>query len=160
VNQFFPVSTNILLGDQFAFCLPSCKDSDGDTVCDEDDPCDFYPNTLPINGGGPTDPNGDANGDGIPNECQCGDTNGDGFLLSNDASSIFACGGDPLGCATAPPDADLPPHDPNKTYGGLWDTNLDGFLLSNDASAIFGLPGLGEEYKAQCGRRPEGTPAP
>ena len=147
--------------------LAHAQDTDGDTIPDIADPCPRFANTLPINGGGSCDavppdkpdPNADCNNDGIPNECQCGDTNGDGKLLSNDAAAILGCGNDPF-CVVAPPDADLSPHDINKTYGGLWDTNYDQRLLSNDAAAILQLPNLGQAYRARCGRRPGDPNAP
>ena len=136
---------------------PNQLDSTEGTGDNYGDACDACPDYLnECVGIGCSDPSDDQNGDRIPTDCQCGDTNLDGFLLSNDASAIFGCGSNPLTCPQPPrpPDADAAPHDKTKSYGGRWDTNLDSFLLSNDASAIFGLPSAGEEWKAQCGFRP------
>ena len=121
-------------------------DSDGDTLCDNIDPCDSYPNTLPVNGGGDTDPNGDRNNDNVPNECQCGDANGDGQINNGDAFIIATCAS-PAGCNAQAFDV------------GLGDANNSGTWQNGDAFSVAfsAAPGGPPNYTLTCPRRPEGT---
>ena len=58
-------------------------DWDGDCLENAEDLCPAWPQTdlgqL------------DSNGDGTPDECQCGDANGDGFIGEADAAFIELC---------------------------------------------------------------------
>ena len=51
------------INEMFAIKAAGLAHHDG--VCAAFDPCPVFANTLPINGGSSTDPNGDANGDGV-----------------------------------------------------------------------------------------------
>ncbi len=55
-------------------------DTDGDTLCDDLDPCKSFANTLPL-----VISNFFS---GIPDECLCGDFDGDGFYSATDADLI------------------------------------------------------------------------
>ena len=66
-------------------------DSDGDKLCDDEDPCVSLSNTLPVLLLLQGAPNADLNGDGVPNECQCGDPNGTGDCESADLFEAFNC---------------------------------------------------------------------
>ena len=108
----------------------------------DEDPCLSYPNTLPTL---------DSNGDGIPNECQCGDTaaagpgTNNGLLQSADAFAI-------AGCVTAPGSCVLDI--------GLSDTNNNGLFQSGDAFSVATqvVTASATAFSLTCARRPEGTP--
>ena len=122
-----------------------CDDDDGDGVCAFYDPCPSFPNTLPINGGVGLAANGDANGDKIPNECQCGDINLDGLIGFDDATCFAQCvqasPGPACNCADA-----------------LADTNDDGTFGFDDATrAAQTVQAVLQSYELRCGVRPEGT---
>jgi hypothetical protein len=109
--------------------------SDGDLLCDDEDPCRFHTNTLPL----------DRNVfSGIPKECMCGDFDEDGFHSATDAALINDCAAFiSFGC--------VPERDEV-------DGNIDGFFSATDAElvncvAAFACPA----YILTCELRPEGT---
>jgi len=62
-------------------------DGDGDRICDGIDVCPDTYNRRPVL---------DSNGDGVPNDCQCGDPNGSGAHESEDLFLVYRClGNDP-----------------------------------------------------------------
>jgi hypothetical protein len=63
-------------------CAGHGGDTDGDTLCDDEDPCKSFPNTLPL----VVNPFS-----GIPCECMCGDFDGDCFHSATDAAAINDC---------------------------------------------------------------------
>ena len=119
-------------------CASLNGDTDADLLCDDEDPCPIFANGLPIV---------DSNGDGIPNECQCGDANGDGELQFADAFQIAICAG-PGGNCTADP--------------SLADTDNNGQLQNGDAFLLASTvnPGGPPAYLLTCARRPSGAPPP
>ena len=67
------------------------NDADGDGFCNVglsgtviEDPCPEFLNSV-------DGINQDANDDGVPNECQCGDANGTGAYESDDLLIVFTC---------------------------------------------------------------------
>ncbi len=124
--------------------------ADGDDLCDPADPCISFANSLPL---------ADANLDGIPNECQCGDFDGDGFLSAGDLGPMFGCAPgaafptDPAVCAA-------------KLAAGVGkgEADGDGFYSAADVGLTFSaIPGAAfpaPAYSLRCPARPEGTPAP
>ena len=138
--------------------LAHAQDTDGDTIPDLVDPCPSFANTLPLNGGtdcqtvsqdgDPIDPNGDCNGDGIPNECQCGDITLDGLIGFDDA----VCFGE---CVQETPGALCNCNHP------LADTTLDGTFGFDDVTrAAQALQLILPFWELRCARRPEGTEPP
>ena len=114
----------------------ACEDGDGDDVCNASDPCMSYANTDFT----------DSNGDGIPNECQCGDTGANnGLLQAADAFAIASCVTSPGTCTQ-----DI----------GLSDTDNNGMFQSADAFNVATqvISGSATAYTLTCARRPEGTP--
>lgn len=59
----------------------SCPDGDDDGLCDSDDPCPAFPSGSTA----------DSDGNGIGDECECGDASGDGRVRSIDARLIQRC---------------------------------------------------------------------
>ena len=123
-------------------------DLDGDGLLDADDPCVYYANTQPLV---------DSSGDGIPDECQCGDTvvsgtgAGNGTLTTSDITVMNNC------AKLVPPptvDCSLPQ---------LSDTDNNGVINTSDllriTLAVPLVPTI-QPYELTCERRPEGTPPP
>ena len=127
-------------------------DSDGDKLCQDEDPCPSFANTLPANIGMIlNEPNGDANLDGIPNECQCGDVNRDGVLANGDLVVAFQCvANDPF--AQSPPCSE-------QIFKG--DTDNSGTWNNGDLVRIFTVfSGPNPSYGLTCSARPEGVEPP
>lgn len=128
-------------------CANLGGDADTDKLCQDEDPCLSFGNTLPANDG-IAGANGDRNGDGIPNECQCGDPNGTGAYEADDLFEAFNCSVDdpenqqPL-CA-------------GKILKG--DANNTGKWEADDLFQIFGATnGTIDSWTLTCAVRPEGT---
>ncbi len=117
-------------------CGDRGSNSDNDTLCDDEDPCKTFDNTLPLQISNPFS--------GIPDECLCGDFDGDGFLSASDASALNACGAFiSFDCVPERDEVVAP---------------FDGFASATDAAlvnrvAAFMVPA----YTLTCARRPEGT---
>jgi len=108
-------------------------DTDGDTVCDDEDPCMHFANTLPLV---------ISNFVGIPDECFCGDFDNNHTLTGGDAQAINQCAG------FVRFDCDLTRDD----------VDGNGVLTGNDAARVNRVAGfLDPAYKLTCSRRPEGT---
>ncbi len=109
--------------------------SDGDLLCDEEDPCRFFTNTLPLVISGPS---------GIPDECLCGDFDGDGFHSVTDAATINECASFVrFDCVSERDEVD---------------GRIDGFYSATDASLVSRVATeIDPAYTLTCGRRPEGT---
>lgn len=117
---------------------PDQADDDTDRIGNPCDACPEWPNALPLQ---------DRNGDNIPDDCQCGDFNGDGFLTGSDARSINKCSTGSLPEEQCPMD--------------LLDVNGDGELTGSDARNVNkGSTGSLETYELTCPRRPSGEPPP
>ena len=120
--------------------VSSCEglggDTDGDTLCDDEDPCKFFPNTLPLVISNIVE--------GIPDECLCGDFDGDGFLGATDAAAINEC------AAFIRFDC-VPERDEV-------DGRFDGFFSATDASLVNRVAGsVHPAYLLSCRLRPEAT---
>ncbi len=79
-------------------------DSDGDTLCDDMDPCKTFSNTLPLV---------ISNFSGIPDECLCGDFDGNGSLSATDAAAISQCAAFASFACVPERDEVSPPHVPS-----------------------------------------------
>jgi hypothetical protein len=120
------------------FPNPGQADDDGDGVGNACDACPEWPNALTLV---------DTDGDGIPDDCQCGDFDADGFLTGSDARNINKC-------STGSLPEDQCPLD-------LLDVNNDGRLTGSDARDVNkGSTGSLETYQLRCPRRPHGEPPP
>jgi hypothetical protein len=116
-------------------CADKGGDSDGDTLCDDEDPCKTFANTLPLVISGFF---------GIPDECLCGDFDGDGFFSATDAAAIN-------GCAAFTRFDCVPERDEVAEP-------LDGFYSATDADLVNRVAAfIDPAYALKCGRRPEGT---
>jgi hypothetical protein len=110
-------------------------DTDGDTLCDDEDPCKQFANTLPLVMSGFS---------GIPDECLCGDFDGDGFHSATDAAAINDC-------AAFISFACVPERDEVAEP-------VDGFYSATDADLVNRVAAfLDPAYTLTCARRPEGT---
>ncbi len=110
-------------------------DTDGDTLCDDEDPCKSFPNTLPLV---------TSNFSGIPDECLCGDFDGNGSLSATDAAAVNACAAFVRSDCVSERDEVSPP--------------INGFYSATDASLINRVAAFVDPaYTLICGRRPEGT---
>jgi PKD repeat protein/streptogramin lyase len=109
--------------------------SDGDLLCDEEDPCKFFTNTWPLVISGFS---------GIPDECLCGDFDGDGFHSATDAAAINDCAAFVrLDCVSERDEVSEP---------------IDGFYSATDADLVNRVAAfLDPAYTLKCGLRPEGT---
>ncbi len=107
-------------------------DTDGDTLCDDGDPCEHYANTLQLVRGST----------GIPHECLCGDFDSNHFLTGGDAQAINQCAGFVrFDCDVSRDDVDG-----------------NGFLTGNDAARVNKVAGFVDPaYLLTCPRRPEAT---
>ncbi len=117
--------------------LPAPKpvDTDGDTLPDAEDPCVFFPNTLPLV---------ISNLSGIPDECLGGDFDGNGSLSATDAAAVNACAGFVRFDCVSERDEVSPP--------------INGFYSATDASLINRVAAfVNPAYTLECGLRPEGT---
>ncbi len=120
--------------------VSSCEglggDTDGDGLCDDEDPCKFFPNTLPLVISNTVE--------GIPDECLCGDFDGDGFLGAMDAAAINECAAFMrFDCVSERDEVD---------------GSIDGFYSATDASLVDRVAtDIDPAYTLTCGRRPEGT---
>ena len=76
--------------------LETGPDFDRDRMTDVHDPCPVTPNAIPVT---------DANGDGLPDECQCGDATGDGLVSSVDLGTMALCADGVIGCDSEVADA-------------------------------------------------------
>lgn len=72
-------------------CLPG-KDADGDNICDEADLCPGFAQSDITQL--------DTDEDGIPNECECGDFDRNGFVNTLDARLIQRCVTGEIACAS------------------------------------------------------------
>ncbi len=135
------VDTTLTANPTSGVLASSGLDFDTDTLCDIEDPCPVTPNPLPI---------ADANSDGIPDECQCGDANDDGLIGFDDATCLGQCfitggtAGPPCNCSS-----------------GKADTNNDGLWGFDDATNVAqafigGIP----QQDLTCAKRPVGGPVP
>jgi hypothetical protein len=119
------------------------RDSDGDGLCDDADPCLAYPNRLPLD---------DTDQDGIPDECQCGDADGSGAFDSKDIAITTEC-------AASDPAADRIPSCIAAIVRG--DANASGRFEREDSTLIQQvLGGKTPAYSLRCALRPEGTAPP
>ncbi len=116
-------------------CFAKGGDTDGDTICDAEDPCAHFANTLPLV---------ISNFSGIPDECLCGDYDGDGFHSATDAAAINDCAAViPFDCVAERDEVTFP---------------FDGFYSATDADRIARVAAfLGPVFQLTCGLRPEGT---
>ncbi len=123
-------------------CVDLGGDSDHDTLCDDEDPCKFFPNTLPL----VIDPYS-----GIPCECLCGDVDGDCFLSATDAAAVAGCAAFVrFDCVSERDEVTGP-------CGGGVCIN-DGFYSATDAVLVNRVAAFLEPaYVLECGLRPEGT---
>ncbi len=110
-------------------------DTDGDSLPDAEDPCVFFPNTLPLVISGFS---------GIPDECLCGDFDGDGFHSATDAAAINDCAASiSFACVSERDEVAAP---------------IDGFYSATDADLVNRVAAfLDPAYALTCTRRPEGT---
>jgi sugar lactone lactonase YvrE len=110
-------------------------DTDGDTLCDDEDPCKHFANTLPLVISGFS---------GIPDECLCGDFDGDGFHSATDAAAINDCAAFiRFDCVSERDEVAEP---------------FDGFYSATDADLVNRVAAfLDPAYTLKCGLRPEGT---
>jgi hypothetical protein len=115
-------------------CVLLGGDSDGDTLCDDQDPCMHFFNTLPL----VTHPSG------IPCECLCGDFDGDCFHSATDAAAVNDCSAFLRSDCVSDRDEVAPPFD---TFYSATDADL-----INRVSSF-----LDPAYTLTCERRPEGT---
>lgn len=117
-------------------CVDLGGDTDRDTLCDDEDPCKFFPNTLPL-----------VISDtfhGIPDECLCGDFDGDGFVTATDAAAINEC------AAFLRFDCD--------PYRDEVDGNFNSWFSATDADLVNRVATfLDPAYLLTCRRRPELT---
>jgi cysteine-rich repeat protein len=129
-------------------CSVSCVidslsgNTDGDTLCDDEDPCKHYANTLPLVISGFS---------GIPDECLCGDFDGDGFHSATDAAAINDCAAFiRFDCVSERDEVT------GQCAGGVCIN--DGFYSAMDAELVNRVAAfLDPAYALTCGRRPEGT---
>ena len=122
-------STPLALGD---LCGAN-GDTDGDTLCDNLDPCKHFANTLPLV---------ISNFVGIPDECFCGDFDNNHTLTGGDSQAINQCAG------FVRFDCDLTRDD----------VDGNGVLTGNDAARVNRVAGfLDPAYLLTCSRRPEAT---
>ncbi len=111
------------------------NDVDGDGLCGDEDPCKFFTNTLPLVISGIS---------GIPDECLCGDFDGNGSHSATDASAINQCASFTRSDCVSERDE--------------VDGNIDGFYSATDASLVNRVASfMNPAYTLTCGRRPEGT---
>jgi hypothetical protein len=115
-------------------CFGAGGDTDGDLLCDDVDPCMFFGNTPGA---------ADTNLDGIPDECQCADANGDGIISSTDLVPMNLCASNSSLCDQS-----------------LVDANGDGITSSTDLVPTNLVASGAPAYNLTCERRPEGTPPP
>ena len=116
-------------------------DQDGDGYLDSVDPCIHSFDFLP-----PPEPGSaeDLDGDGIPSECQCGDTNGDGLIREADALAITRCVDSPDYCYL-----DV----------AISEANNNGIFDAADALAVSAVAaGTTPAHTLTCAARPEGSP--
>ena len=116
-------------------CILKGGHTDGDTICDDEDPCMHWANAVPpiINGFS-----------GIPDNCLCGDFDGDGFHSATDASAVNDCAAFLRFDCVSERDEVAPP--------------IDGFYSATDADLINRVSSfLDPTYTLVCGLRPEGT---
>jgi hypothetical protein len=130
-----PVEANTLAATAADACADKGGDSDGDTLCNDEDPCKTFPNTLPLVISGFS---------GIPDECLCGDFDGDAFHSATDAAAINDCAAfTSFDCVPERDEVAEP---------------FDGFYSATDADLVNRVAGfLDPAYALKCGRRPEGT---
>ena len=114
-------------------CFGQGGDTDGDTICDAEDPCLHFPNTLPLV---------ITSFSGIPDECLCGDFDGNHTLTGGDALAINQCSGFlRFDCDVTRDDVDG-----------------NGVITGNDAARVNRVAGfMDPPYRLTCARRPEGT---
>jgi len=123
-------------------------DGDVDTLCDIEDPCPVFANAIPVV---------DTDGDGLPNDCQCGDYNGDGLRGFDDATCAGQCF---LGGGTAPPPCSCFMGVPFPGPSGLADTNNDGLFGFDDATNAGNAFLTGDGTGLTCTARPTAGPTP
>jgi hypothetical protein len=116
--------------------LQGAADADADGIPDVVDPCPSFANASPLQ---------DGSGDGIPDDCQCGDSNGDGRINALDSRRVKQC--------AAGLRDDCGPE--------LADANGDGRINALDARRIEQtVVELRQSWELTCARRPEGTSPP
>jgi hypothetical protein len=123
-------------------CPGVCCDTDGDTLCDDEDPCKHYANTLPL----VVNPFS-----GIPCECLCGDFDGDCFHSATDAAAVNDCAAFiRFDCVSERDEVTGP------CAGGVCIN--DGFYSAMDADLVNRVAAfIDPAYTLKCGLRPEGT---
>jgi hypothetical protein len=128
---------------QQGYCGDFGGDADRDQHCSNlDDPCNVTPNAFPVGGVGGSP---DTNGDGVPDECQCGDCDGNGQIQAADAFAIAICITNPPACACEV---------------AIGDADGNGQLQAGDAFAIALVvtnPAVNPTWGLTCADRPEGT---
>jgi hypothetical protein len=123
-------------------CAGLGGDTDGDTLCDDEDPCRFFPNTLPLVR---------SPFSGIPCECLCGDFDGDCFHSATDAAGVNDCAAF-ISFACVPERDEVT----GPCAGGVCIN--DGFYSAMDADLVGRVSAfLRPAYELKCGLRPEGT---
>jgi hypothetical protein len=116
-------------------CYDLGGDTDGDTLCDDQDPCKFFLNSLPLVISGFS---------GIPDECLCGDFDGDGFHSATDVAAINEC--------AAFVRFDCVPERDEVTEP------FDGFYSATDVDLVRAVATFVDPaYALKCERRPEAT---
>ena len=110
-------------------------DTDGDSLCDAEDPCQSFANSLPLV---------IHSFSGIPDECLCGDFDGDGFHSATDAAAINDCASFIRSDCVSERDE--------------VDAGFDGFYSATDADLVNRVAdSLHAAYTLQCKLRPERT---
>lgn len=112
------------------------SDLDGDVMLNVNDACDYFAEIDPT----------DTSGDGVPNECQCGDTDGNGVLQAGDAFNIATC-------VTAGPCACGLSVEISDTDNNLVFQSGDAFNIASTVTNPTDNP----PHALTCPRRPEGT---
>ena len=129
------ITTEDVMG---SFC--ELYDGDGDGIQLWNDPCPSHSNAS----------SSDTDNDGIYDDCQCGDADGDGAVTIEDLGKMHQCMKGEIECDRTIADAD-----------GRLDSQGDPSINSMDLLYIFYTTnGKRPTYRNRCLRRPEGIPAP
>jgi hypothetical protein len=124
-----------------------CADGDGDGICDVNDACPTFANSVPLS---------DTNLNDVPDDCQCGDTNDDGIIAFSDGTRNFQCA---ASLVLSPlPLCDVTINDTNGDSIAAFSDGTATFVAAACASASD--PGAGCPLSLTCSRRPVGGVPP